>query len=285
MKQPQLIRSAQEMGRRWSQRARRLGKRIGLVPTMGALHEGHASLVRAARRENGAVVVSIFVNPLQFGPGEDFLRYPRDLSRDLHLLRQAGADVVFAPSAKSLYPDGFSTRIGVEPLGSILEGKIRPGHFGGVATVVMKLLHIVQPHVLYLGRKDYQQAVLISRMIRDLDAPVRVRVLPTVREANGLALSSRNAYLSPAQRHRAGAVFQALQTGAQSLRAQPSRPRAAERAMRKTLTAAGLSVDYTLVADPRTLAPARSAHGRVVLLAAAGLEKVRLIDNLLVDVP
>ncbi len=270
---------------RWSLRARAAGKRIGFVPTMGALHEGHLSLVRAASRQCDRVLVSIFVNPLQFGPKEDFARYPRNPKRDAKLTRSAGADVVFAPKSQDMYPAGFCTRVDVQSLGSIAEGRIRPGHFQGVATVVMKLLHIAQPDVLYLGQKDFQQAVLLKKLVEDLSIPVKVKVLPTVREPNGLAMSSRNAYLSAESRARAGAIYQALRSGKEQLLAQPQRAWKAAQVMSNILQDARLDVDYAYAADPRTLVPIRAAKGPTMLLVAARLSGVRLIDNLLVDVP
>ena len=194
-----VIRHASRMART-AQALRRTGKTIGFVPTMGALHEGHGSLIRAARRQTHVVVVSIFVNPLQFGPREDYRRYPRNLRRDVTLAKAAGADIVFAPAARQLYPAGFVTSVDVGPLGNRLEGAVRPGHFRGVATVVAKLFHLVQPSVAYFGQKDYQQFLIIQRMTRDLEFPLRLRLMPTVRDPNGLALSSRNRSLSPDQR-------------------------------------------------------------------------------------
>jgi pantoate--beta-alanine ligase len=231
---------------------------IGLVPTMGAFHEGHLSLIRAAAEECETVVVSIFVNPAQFGPGEDFERYPRDEARDSELAEQAGADVVFSPGAEELYPEGFQTWIEVEQLGAVLEGTHRLGHFRGVATVCCKLFNIVRPQRAYFGQKDAQQVAVIRRMVRDLHLEVEIRALPTVRDADGLALSSRNAYLTPNERERATALPRALATR------DPARAR-------ELLN--GLEVDYLEVADfePRVLA------------AAVRVGKTRLIDNVVLE--
>jgi pantoate--beta-alanine ligase len=232
--------------------------RVGLVPTMGAFHEGHLALLRAARQECDTVVVSVFVNPAQFAAGEDFARYPRDEARDTRLAEEAGADLVFAPAADELYPPGHETWIDVEHLGAILEGVHRPGHFRGVATVCCKLFNLVRPQRAYFGQKDAQQAAVIKRMVRDLNVGVEIRVLPTVRDADGLALSSRNAYLSPEERRAAAALPKALAT------------RDPERA-RELLN--GLEVDYLEVADlePRVLA------------AAVRVGKTRLIDNVVLE--
>jgi pantoate--beta-alanine ligase len=232
--------------------------RIGLVPTMGAFHEGHLALLHAAREECDTVVVSVFVNPAQFAAGEDFERYPRDAARDAQLAEETGADIVFAPAREELYPPGYQTWIEVEHLGAILEGEHRPGHFRGVATVCCKLFNLVRPERAYFGQKDAQQVAVIKRMVRDLDVGVEIRVLPTVRDPDGLALSTRNAYLSPEERRAALALPQALAT------------RDPERA-RELLD--GLEVDYLEVADfePRVLA------------AAVRVGKTRLIDNVVLE--
>ena len=227
---------------------------IGLVPTMGAFHAGHASLFAAARAENDRVVVSLFVNPAQFAQHEDFRLYPRDEKRDLRVAEEAGVDVVFAPPAEELYPEGFQTWVDVEELGAILEGRFRPGHFRGVATICLKLFNIVRPDRAYFGQKDAQQVEVVRRMARDLDVDVEIRALPTIREPDGLAASSRNAYLSAQERERALALPRALAT----------RDAARARALLD-----GLQVDYVEVApfDPPTLA------------AAVRVGSTRLIDN------
>jgi pantoate--beta-alanine ligase len=227
---------------------------VGLVPTMGAFHEGHLSLFRAAREDNDVVLVSLFVNPAQFAAGEDLDRYPRDEERDAALAEKEGVDILFAPHAEEIYPDGFQTWIDVEKLGSILEGEHRPGHFRGVATVCLKLFNLIRPDRAYFGQKDAQQAAVIRRMASDLAVPVEIRVCPTVRDEDGLALSSRNAYLSPEEREAARAL-----------------PRALEARDRSLLN--GLPVDYFEEADfePRVLA------------AAVRVGKTRLIDNVILE--
>jgi pantoate--beta-alanine ligase len=227
---------------------------IGLVPTMGALHDGHLALFAAARGENEVVVASLFVNPAQFGRGEDLARYPRDEERDASLAKKAGVDVLYVPAAEEIYPPGFETWVEVERLGSILEGEHRPGHFRGVATVCLKLFNLVRPRRAYFGQKDAQQVAVVRRMVRDLAVPVEIRVVPTVRDADGLALSSRNAYLSPEQRERARALPRALQAHDRSL-------------------LDGLEVDYFEEADfePRVLA------------AAVRVGDTRLIDNVVLE--
>ncbi|MBI3314729.1 MAG: pantoate--beta-alanine ligase, partial [Candidatus Omnitrophica bacterium] len=204
-----IIRSIAQL-RRVLNAARRCGQTIGFVPTMGYFHDGHLGLMRRAKKDNDLCVVSIYVNPKQFAPHEDFRRYPKDLRRDLALARKEKVDIIFLPSDNVIYPKGYLTTIDVEKLSRALCGKFRPGHFKGVATVVAKLLNIVQPHVLYLGQKDAQQAVVLKTMVRDLDLPVAVRVVPTVREKSGLAMSSRNVYLSADQRCRAAVLYRAL---------------------------------------------------------------------------
>jgi len=264
--------------------ARREGRSIGLVPTMGSLHEGHLSLLRAARTECDVVVISLFVNPTQFGPGEDLDRYPRDEERDLRLATEAGADLVYAPPVEEVYPEGFSTRVEVEGLTGVLCGdpaRRGPGHFRGVTTVVAKLFNSAQPDVAYFGQKDAQQAAVIRRMARDLDFPVRIEVLPTVREADGLAISSRNAYLVPEDRERAAALSRALRTAEETARAESLM--AGLDAARRELSAAGVEPEYLEARDPESLAPAAELNGGPVLVAvAAQVGGARLIDNVLI---
>ena len=265
---------------------RRRGKTIGFVPTMGALHDGHGSLIRAARRQADVVVVSIFVNPLQFGPREDYARYPRPLHRDLKLAKAAGADIVFAPSVEDMYPKGRAVTVDVGPLGDGLEGEARPGHFRGVATVVMKLFHLVQPSVAYFGQKDYQQAVIVRRLIEDVRVPMRLRIMPIIRDPDGVAMSSRNAYLRPDERRQARAVFQALQLARRRIRDGARDVRALTSAMRRLLSRQpSARVGYVAVVDASTLEPLRRLRGRVAVLVAVTIGSTRLIDNLLVDVP
>jgi len=256
---------------------RAAGRKVVLVPTMGALHEGHRELIRHARRTPGATVtaVSIFVNPLQFGAGEDLGRYPRPLEADLEVCREEGVQLVFLPGAADMYPDGADTTIVPGRLGGELEGEVRPGHFGGVLTVVAKLFHIVAPDVAYFGEKDFQQLVLVKKMVRDLNFPVAVVGVPTVREPDGLALSSRNAYLTPDQRPAAATLQRALSAGAA---VSAWGPQAVLDAARGVLAGEpALEVQYLELRDPE-LGPDPLA-GRARLLVAARLGSTRLIDN------
>jgi pantoate--beta-alanine ligase len=267
--------------REWIAAARGAGMRIGFVPTMGALHEGHLSLVRAARRECGLVVMSIFVNPLQFGAGEDLSRYPRDLARDRTLAADAGVDALFVPEASTLYPAGSETRVVPGPTADRWEGASRPGHFSGVLTVVAKLFNIVQPDAAYFGQKDWQQAVLVRRMVRDLDFPLALVVEPTVREADGLALSSRNVYLGESDRAQALGLSAAL-AAAQAAYAAGERD---ARSLIGHLEAAlgmypGLVVEYIAVVEPDTLAPVTRVDSGTVVALAARAGATRLIDNI-----
>jgi pantoate--beta-alanine ligase len=264
---------------------RRAGQQIGLVPTMGYLHEGHLSLLRAARAECDVVVMSLFVNPTQFGPGEDLDRYPRDEERDLRLAGEAGVDLVFAPGVAEVYPDGFSTRVEVAgTLTEVLDGdraRRGPEHFRGVTTIVAKLFNVVGPDIAYFGQKDAQQAAVIRRMVRDLDFPLRVEVLPTVREPDGLAMSSRNAYLEPADRERSTAISAALATVEREARA--GSLRAALGAGRRELERAGIEPEYLEARDAERLDPVSELGERPVLVAvAARVGGARLIDNVLI---
>jgi pantoate--beta-alanine ligase len=269
------------------ERPRREGVRIGLVPTMGYLHDGHLSLLRAARAECDLVVMSLFVNPTQFGPGEDLDRYPRDEERDLRLAAAAGVDFVYAPPVEEVYPDGFATAVEVGgSLTEILEGDPAgrgAGHFRGVTTVVAKLLNAVGPDVAYFGQKDAQQAAVVRRMVRDLDFPVRIEVLPTVREPDGLAMSSRNAYLDQADRERAVALSRAL--AAVQGAATAGGPLAAVlEAGRAELAAARIEPEYFEARDAETLEAVTALSERPVLVAvAAQVGAARLIDNVLID--
>ncbi len=268
--------------RAWIRRYRARGERVGFVPTMGALHVGHRTLLERARRECGRLVASIFVNPLQFGPDEDYRRYPRPRRRDLAILREAGVDLVYLPAAERLYPPGFQTRVSVLRLRGPLEGRSRPGHFDGVATVVTKLLVAVEPDRLYLGQKDAQQAILLTRMVKDLDLGVTVVVCPTVREPDGLACSSRNAYLGPEERAWAPALYSVLRETASAVRSgRIRRPSDAEAAMRSRLARGPGRLDYVAAVDAATLETA--IRGRPWLLALAyRLPSARLIDNVVV---
>lgn len=264
---------------------RRAGDSVGFVPTMGNLHEGHLSLVELARRHSRRVVVSIFVNPLQFGPGEDFERYPRTLDEDRNKLVAAGVDLLFVPAAEDLYPAalGAATTVQVPGLSEDLCGRFRPGHFRGVATVVLKLLNIVQPDCMILGEKDYQQLTLIKRMARDLDVPVAIIGGLTVRESGGLAMSSRNGYLTAGQRERAEALHRCLAATGERLE-HPGRPvAAAEREAAAELERAGFRVDYVSVRRREDLAVPAPDDRELIILAAVWLGGTRLIDNHKVD--
>lgn len=256
------------------------GLRIGLVPTMGYLHGGHLSLIRQARRASDRVVVSIFVNPMQFGPQEDYATYPSDFERDVKLIQGMGGDLVYAPSAKEMYPEGYATYVAVERLTQHLCGASRPGHFRGVTTVVTKLFAAVKPHVAVLGQKDAQQAVVVRQMVRDLDLDVEIRVAPTVREADGLARSSRNVYLSPGERREAPVLYQALQE-ARSLVAQGERRAAVVvEAMRQRIAARPHArIDYVCVVNAEDLRPVEALSGAVLFALAVRFGEARLIDN------
>ncbi|MFO0798843.1 MAG: pantoate--beta-alanine ligase [Gemmataceae bacterium] len=265
--------------------ARRRGNEIGFVPTMGALHEGHAALVRAARAAGGFVVVSVFVNPTQFGPSEDFAKYPRTLDADRTLCHDAGADLVFAPAAAEMYPSRSVTFVEVAELDRELCGPRRPGHFRGVCTVVLKLFNVVLPDRAYFGAKDYQQARVVTQMVRDLNVPVAVVVEPTVREADGLAMSSRNRYLSTAERGAAPGIYRALL--AVRDRAAVERDVAVlEAGLRAQLAAIpGSRVDYAQVVDAETLQPIPRFERPVVAAVAVFLGTTRLIDNVVIEPP
>ncbi len=270
----------------WSRRLHREGVTIGLVPTMGALHEGHRALIRKARLSCDALVVSVFVNPRQFGPAEDLTRYPRPFAQDRALCAHEGVDVLFAPSREAMYPPGFQTVVALQELARRWEGAVRPHHFQGVATVVTKLLCLVRPHVVVFGQKDYQQALLVQRLVEDLNLGARVVVHPTVREPDGLALSSRNVYLTTAQRRAAPVLYRALRAGWAAIRSGIRSEAQISRIMHDTVAAEPLAqVDYLALCDARTLEPLRRAAGKVALLGAIRIGKVRLIDNLLVTVP
>ncbi len=266
--------------------ARREGDSIGLVPTMGYLHEGHLSLLRTARAECDLVVMSLFVNPAQFGPGEDLDRYPRDEERDLRLAAEAGVDFVYAPPVEEVYPDGFATGVEVGgALTGVLDGdpsRRGPGHFRGVTTVVAKLFNAVQPDVAYFGQKDAQQVAVIRRMVRDLDVPVRIEVLPTVREADGLAMSSRNAYLDPRAREQAVALSRALRAAESTALVEGLD--AGLRAARAELDAAGVELEYLEARDAESLTEVAELGDRPTLIAvAAHVGGARLVDNVLIQ--
>ncbi len=257
------------------------GKKVGFVPTMGFLHEGHLRLVDAARRDADVVVMSLFVNPLQFGPTEDFDRYPRDLDRDRALAAGRGVDVLFAPTREEMYGSGTELRITGAAAANRWEGAVRPGHFDGVLTVVAKLFNIVAPDVACFGQKDIQQGTLIRRMIRELDIPVRLVVVPIVREPDGLAMSSRNVYLSPTERDSALALSRALHGAAAAWQSGETDPPALLGVVQTTLAAGGLTADYIAIVDPEELAPVSRAVPGTIIALAVRVGKTRLIDNVI----
>jgi pantoate--beta-alanine ligase len=265
-------------------RSQQASRSVGFVPTMGYLHEGHLALVRRARAENETVVVSIFVNPLQFGPQEDYDRYPRDLDRDLYLLEREGVDAVFAPSVSEMYPSGFSTAVVVTgPIAERLEGEARPGHFRGVATVVTRLFGLVQPQRAYFGWKDAQQVLVVQRLVQDLALPVDIVPLPTVREADGLAMSSRNVYLSPEERVAASAIPRALFAALERFRSGERAAAAFRDLVQRTLTTTPVRLDYVSVSDLETFQEVEYVERTALLLVAAWIGTTRLIDNVLLD--
>ena len=265
--------------RRVIRRAKRSGKTIGFVPTMGALHEGHLSLIRRARKENDLVVASIFVNPIQFNNRADLRSYPRTLARDARLAAAAGCDLLFVPSAAEIYPPGFQTFVEVTQLTRRWEGKLRPGHFRGVTTVVAKLFNGVQPDIAYFGQKDAQQARVVGQMIRDLGFNLRLKVLPTVREPGGLAMSSRNQRLSPDERRSAKILFESLQEGKRLIEWHFRRETDILRRMRARIQKIqGARIEYLAVVDPETLEPMGRVKRPVLLLVAVRIGKTRLID-------
>ncbi len=272
--------------RRLVARARNAGKTIGLVPTMGALHAGHGSLVEQARDASDCVVVSIFVNPIQFGPSEDYGKYPRTPKADEDICRAAGASLIFMPTVEEMYPDqDVLTRVSVLDLDKHLCGQTRPGHFTGVCTVVAKLFNIVQPDAAFFGAKDFQQTVVIRRMVADLDIPIRIVICPTVREKDGLAMSSRNAYLSPEERAQAPAIHESLQLAAQAIR--QGRPGAGEvvQLIQSHLSrrAPAGAINYIKIVDPSRLTDVLETNTSVLIAVAVKFGKARLIDNVLVS--
>lgn len=277
------IKNSREM-RLYSAKAGAHGKKISFVPTMGALHEGHLSLIAEARNKSGVVVVSIFVNPIQFGPGDDFSRYPRNLSRDKKLLKNLDIDVLFLPEASELFPDGFKTFVEVEGLSKKLCGRSRPTHFRGVTTILAKLFNIVRPDIVFFGEKDFQQQLIIRRMVRDLNIPVEIVNMPTVREFDGLAMSSRNALLNPKERKSAVILFKALSLAQKEIAG-------GERDINKLLfrmrsligSEPAVRLDYLTAVNPETLEEVKNVRGKILFALAAYLGNSRLIDNILID--
>jgi pantoate--beta-alanine ligase len=266
--------------RAWRAQVRHATQRVALVPTMGALHQGHLALVAQARQLADLVVLSVFVNPLQFGPSEDLARYPRDLERDRRLAEEAGVDLLFAPSVDTMYPPGSEIRVHAGPAATRWEGAVRPGHFDGVLTVVTKLFHLVEPEVAVFGQKDIQQATLVRRLVRDLDLPVAIAVCPTVREGDGLALSSRNAYLSPSERQDGLGLIRALRAAARRWSEGEHGPDRLAAVISGTLKGfPGLRPDYIAIVDPERLEPVTEVKAGTIIALAGRVGSTRLIDN------
>jgi pantoate--beta-alanine ligase len=275
-----------EAARQAVAQARQSGLSVGLVPTMGALHAGHISLIRAARQETGYVIVSIFVNPTQFGPGEDLARYPRPLEEDSEICRREGVALAFVPDAPTMFPPGFLTFVEVHELQDVLCGRSRPGHFRGVVTVVLKLLNIVYPDKVYFGQKDAQQARIVQQMVRDLDVPVRVRVCPIVREPDGLALSSRNQYLDPNQRRHATVLYQALEEARQRIENGERDPAIMRQVVvNRIRRTPGADIDYVELVHADSLRPMERLKGPILIAVAVKFGTTRLIDNIRLHVP
>jgi pantoate--beta-alanine ligase len=276
---PRVIRFGGEL-REWIQSKRRAGRTVGLVPTMGALHEGHLSLIDASRSECDITIATIFVNPTQFAPNEDFNKYPRDFDRDLALLASRGCDVVFTPSVDEMYPAGHATSIDVGPLARVLEGEFRPTHFTGVATVVMKLFQFAPADRAYFGRKDYQQTLVVRRMVDDLNVPIEIKICPIIREADGLAMSSRNVYLSPDERARALSLNRALRHAEEMVRGGETSVAKIEREMKQLIErAGGVDVQYIAFVEDGTVTPVLEITAPTTIAIAAYVGKTRLIDN------
>jgi len=278
-----LIRDPRQM-HLFSAKARRAGRTIGLVPTMGYLHEGHLSLAHRARRDMDITVMSIFVNPAQFGPKEDLKKYPRDLKHDMKLAKDAGVDAIFYPSTEAMYPDGYKTYVGVRELSDILCGRSRPGHFTGVTTVVVKLFNIVECDVVYFGQKDAQQALIIKKMAADLNMPLKIKVMPIIREKDGLAMSSRNKYLSPGERRDAAVLHKALLLAKSLIRRGRKAPAYLVSRMKDLIRKKkSARIDYIDIVDARDLSPVKSIKGKVLILLAVWIGKTRLIDNIIIN--
>ena len=265
--------------------AKKKGKTIGFVPTMGALHRGHLSLIKTARSQCDFLAVSIFVNPIQFGPAEGLEHYPRNFQKDTRLLKKEGVDLVFHPSAKAVYPDNFSSLVGEQDLSNYLCGRSRPGHFQGVCTVVSKLFNIIGPDIVYFGQKDYQQAKIIQRLIQDLNFSIKIKILPIIRDKNGLALSSRNRYLTSQQRRDALLLYQALKLAKKRLSQGQVAPGVITRAMRRLISSVkSANVDYLEIVDAESLKKVKKIKGKILVALAVYVGRTRLIDNIIIDV-
>lgn len=275
------IKSMQKLAKELKQK----GKKIGFVPTMGYLHEGHLSLAHQAKKDTEVVVMSIYVNPLQFGPQEDFRQYPRDIKRDIKLARLAGVDIIFVPGDKEMYPEDYNTYVEVDKLTEGLCGKSRPGHFKGVTTVVTKLFNIVQPDIAYFGQKDAQQARVIEKMVEDLNLDIKIKVMPIVRESDGLAMSSRNVYLTKKERQDALSLYQALRLAFEMIKAGERKVKKIVLRMKKSIAKGPhYRIDYIEIVDAKTLEPVEKIKGKVLIALAVWMGKTRLIDNVIVNV-
>jgi pantoate--beta-alanine ligase len=259
------------------------GKIIGFIPTMGCLHQGHLSLIRRARKETDMVVLSIFVNPIQFGPKEDYKKYPRTPKRDIRLAKSSGVDILFCPRREIMYPIDYLTYVNVEKITEGLCGKFRPGHFKGVTTAVAKLFNLIHPDIAYFGQKDSQQAVVIRKMVRDLNMPIKIKVMPTVREADGLAMSSRNSYLNSKQRKDALILFRALNMAKESIKKGQRDSELIIKAMTKIIKQKTDKIDYIQIVDSDKLNPAIKIKGRILIALAVWVGRTRLIDNIIVN--
>jgi pantoate--beta-alanine ligase len=278
-----IIRNLKEMNF-VSENAIRKKKGIGFVPTMGALHEGHTSLIRKARQENDFVVASVFVNPMQFGKGEDYKRYPRNIKTDKAKAEKAGCDILFYPDAGRLYPENFSTYVQVKGLSDIMCGASRPGHFKSVATICLKLFNIVMCRRAYFGQKDYQQAIIIKKMAKDLNINVNIRVLPVVREPSGLAMSSRNSYLKPEEYKKAAMIYKSLKESRDLVKTGEKHSVKIISALSKALKCNGMNIDYISVVDPETLENIKQIKKKALIALAVRIGRTRLIDNILVNI-
>jgi pantoate--beta-alanine ligase len=278
-----IIRSIKEMSG-FSEKLHSKGKTIGFVPTMGALHKGHLSLIRQAHKENDIVVVSIFVNPIQFGPKEDYRRYPRNLRLDAQLCRGEGADIIFFPDREQIYPANFKTHVSVSDLSDVLCGKFRPGHFKGVATVVTKLFNIVRPDIAYFGQKDAQQAIIIKKLASDLNIPIRIKVMLTVREKDGLAMSSRNTYLNERERQDAAVLYQALILAKSLIKRGEVDSSGIIRKMRRLINKKkSACVQYISIVKHKDLKPLDKIRGKILIALSVWIGRNRLIDNIIVN--
>jgi len=257
-------------------------KTIGFVPTMGAFHEGHTSLIKRARKENDIVIASVFVNPSQFGLNEDYKKYPRDIKKDKEKAKKAGCDILFFPDTLSIYPEGYKTYVEVKGLSDVMCGKSRPGHFRGVATVCIKLFNIVMPDIAYFGQKDFQQAVIIKNMVNELNMNLAVKTVPIVREASGLAMSSRNIYLTPKQKENAGLLYRSLKKAEQMIRAGVRSSSKVKSSMKKILGVPGIRIDYIAIVSPGNLSEKSVIDEDALIALAARVGKTRLIDNIVV---